>query len=158
MGAFLLRRLAASGVALGLLSSCATTSTMTVPRCAERVEIAGQHERRGQSFIFDHSLDTPWTATEIVLERDGETVERVWLPHTRPDPGRLFAGVLTTVIGGAVTTTALWQVQQGAPLDAEGPFYGLVLGGTAVLVGGALSLTGWSPAAPATLDECRDDD
>lgn len=131
---------------------------MTVPRCAERVEIAGQHERRGQTFVFDHSLDTPWTATELVLERDGETVERVWLPHTRPDPGRLFAGVLTTAIGGAVTTTALWQVREGAPLDAEGPFYGLVLGGTAVFVGLALSVTGWAPAAPATLDACGDGD
>jgi hypothetical protein len=158
MDAVSLRRLAAAGFSLGVLSSCATTSTMTVPRCAERVEILGQHERQGQTFVFDHTFDTPWSATELVLERDAETVERVWIPHTRPDPGRLFAGVLTTVIGGAVTATALWQLQEGANLQDEGPFYGLVFGGTAVVVGGALSLTGWSPAAPVTLEDCGDDD
>lgn len=149
----------ATGVASVLLQGCATTSTLTVPRCAERVEIVGQHDRRGSTLVFDHSLDPPWSMTEVVLERDGERARVIQIPHTRPDPGRLFAGVVTTALGGAVTTSALWQLQQGATLNDEGPFYGFVFGGTAVAVGALLSLTGWGPAAPASLASmCSDDD
>lgn len=142
------------------LSGCATTSTLTVPRCAERVEIVGQHERRGaNTLVFDHGFDPPWSFTEVVLERDGEQAMTVQIPHTRPDPGRLLAGLLTTALGGALTTTSLWQLQQGQTLNDEGPFYSLVFGGAAVVVGGFLSLTGWGPAAPTSLSSmCSDED
>jgi hypothetical protein len=94
------------------LAGCATSSTITVPTCAERVEVEGEHVRLGNTLRFDHSLDPPWSSTELIIERDGEQ-RTVVIPNTRPDGGRLLVGSVLGLVGGAVVATAMWEVAVG---------------------------------------------
>ena len=140
------------------LAGCATSSTITVPTCAERVEVEGEHVRLGNTLRFDHSLDPPWSSTELIIERDGEQ-RTVVIPNTRPDGGRLLAGSVLGLVGGAVVATAMWEVAVGGgTFEEEGPFYGTVFGSTAVVAGGLLGLTGWQ-AQPVSFEGfCGPDD
>jgi len=143
---------------LSVVTGCATSSTITVPSCAERVEVDGEHVRLGNTLRFDHSLDTPWSSTELIIERDGEQ-RTVFIPNTRPDGGRLLVGSLLGLVGGAVVGSAVWEgTVGGGTFEQEGPFYGTVFGGTAVVVGGLLGLTGWQ-AQPVSFEGfCGPDD
>ena len=116
---------------------------MVLPSCAERVEVDGEHVRAGNTLQFDHSFDGPWTTTTLILERDGEQ-QTVSVPNTRPDGGRLVVGTVMLSAGYDVAV-------RGATLADEGPFYGTVLGGTAVVVGGLLAATGWQ-AQPVSFE------
>jgi hypothetical protein len=124
---------------------------MALPSCAERVEVEGEHVRNGNTLRLDHSLDGPWTSTTLILERDGEQ-QTVSVPNTRPDGGRLLLGTVLGLVGGAVVPSAGYDVVVGgATLADEGPFYGTVLGGSAVVVGGLLAATGWQ-AQPVSFE------
>ncbi len=122
---------------------------MTLPTCAERVEIDGQHTRYGSRLVFDHSFDPPWAVTEFSLTRDGMT-ETIRAPHLRPDGGRLLAATLTGIVGAGLLIVAGYETGvNGRALTDDGPFYAGVFGtlaaGTSVLLG----LTGWQPVLPA---------
>ena len=51
---------------------CANMTKVTLPSCASQFEVDGEHQRRGpRTLVLDHSLDAPWTSTEIVIDKDG---------------------------------------------------------------------------------------
>jgi hypothetical protein len=110
----------------------------------------------GRTLTFDHSLDAPGTRTDIVVG-EGAGAQTVSLWNHQPDGGRLFAGILTIVGGGALLTVAGYELQNGGSFGDEVPFYGAAFGSVAVVVGAGLALTGWHPKAPPNLEGvCRD--
>jgi len=142
-----------------LATSCATSSSLTVPGCAERLEVEGQHERRGGRLVFDHSLDPPWAVTEIVLQRDGQQ-ETLRAAHLRPDGGRLLVASVFGVVGTGLLAIAGYEViNSGQSIVDDGPFYAGVFGVSGIALATLLGLTGWQPVFPADIGRfCGPDD
>jgi hypothetical protein len=126
-------------------SSCAVTSSVTLPSCADRLEVGGQHDRRGRAITFDHTFDLPMSRTEVTLKGpDRSETINIW--NNQPDGGRLLIGIVSGIGGGVLWISALHEVTaNGRSFSDEGPFYEAVLGTSALFVGALLSLTGWHP-------------
>lgn len=129
---------------------CASTSTLTIPRCAERVEVDGESHRQGDTLIFDHGLDAPWTFTEIVVD-DGGDRRVVRVGNTSPHGGRLVSGIVIGAVSGAVAVTSLVDMSDGRVAD-YGPIYGAIFGGIGTAFGLFLTLTGWGPGRAVDLE------
>jgi hypothetical protein len=121
-----------------LSSACASTSTLTIPSCADRVEIEeipGQHRREGRTLVIDHNLDPPWSTTKLVLQ--GPKGSRVvLLDHRTPEPERVLAGCGAGAAGCGLGLFGL--LGGGAGVVAAGAVVGAS--------GAAVALTGWHPA------------
>ncbi len=117
-----------------LSTACASTSTLPIPSCADRLEIEGEHARVGRALVFDHRFDPPWSTTKIVLQgRTGSRVVRV--DNHVPDLPRLAAGCGVGAAGCGIGALGLLG---GGP--------GVVVAGSVIAGGGAaLALTGWHP-------------
>ena len=132
------------------------TSSLTLPSCADRLEVGGQHARRGRTITFDHSFDLPMSRTEVVLKGPdrSETID-IW--NNQPEGGRLLLGVVAGVGGAVLWLSALYELGNGGTLSDEGPFYTSVLGTGALGVGALLALTGWHPRAHTDVEDfCHD--
>ena len=133
------------------------TSTLTVPRCVDRLEVGGEHERVGKRLVFDHSFDPPFSRTEVTLKR-GESTETISIWNNQPEGGRLLIGSIAAIFGGVLWSSAAYEVGvNGARFNDEGPFYAAVFGTGALGVGTLLMLTGWHPRVPPAIDGfCRE--
>lgn len=136
-------RLAALVLVVLVPAGCASTSTLTIPRCAERVEVDGESQRQGDTLIFDHGLDAPWTFTEIVVNDAGDR-RVVRVGNTSPHGGRLISGIVIGAVSGAVAVTSLADMSDGRVAD-YGPIYGAIFGSIGTAFGVFLTLTGWGP-------------
>ena len=123
-------------VVAALSSACASTSTLAIPSCADRVEVEGQHARAGRTLTLDHTLDPPWSTTKLVLQSTQGT-RVVSIDNRAPDTTRLWAGCGVGALGCGLGALGLFG---GGP--------GVVgAGGVVAATGTALALTGWHPAA-----------
>jgi len=132
------------------LVGCASTSTLTIPRCAARVEVDGESARQGDTLIFDHGLDAPWTFTEIVVD-DAGARRVVRVGNTSPHAGRLVSGIVIGAVSGAVAATSLADMSDGRVAD-YGPIYGAIFGSVGAAFGLFLALTGWGPGRAVDLE------
>jgi hypothetical protein len=126
---------------------------LTIPPCADRLEVEGEHERVGRRLVFDHSFDLPFSRTEVSLKRDGheETIQ-IW--NNQPDGGRILVGAVAGIFGAVLWASAAYEVGlNGGAVTDEGVWYSGVFGTAAIAVGALLSLTGWHPRAPSDIDE-----
>jgi hypothetical protein len=128
-------------VAAALSSACASTSTLAIPSCADRVEIEGQHSRAGSTLLLDHALDPPWSTTKLVLQ-SGQGSRVVTLDNRTPDLPRLLAGCGVGAVGCGVGALGL----SGGGPGAVG------VGGVVGAAGAAVALTGWHPGPGADAD------
>ena len=139
-----------------LHTACASSSSLTLPSCADRLEVEGQHERRGRTITFDHRLDVPMSRTEITLKNQQHS-ETINLWNDQPN-GTSFMLGLVAGVGGSVLWASAWHqvAENGRSITDEQPFYLTVLGTGAVSIAGLLVLTGWHPRSPPNLEEmCR---
>jgi hypothetical protein len=149
-----------AAVTLPLGAGCGTTSTITLPECAARIEIVGQHQRIGDRVIeLDHGLELPFTRTEIELaSADGAVARTVVIENSQPEALRLLIG------GGSVVASALLLGSAGYEVAVVGrdvadpqPFYSILWGSGLLVVGVVLMGTGWHPRGDTVLnDGCAD--
>ena len=137
-------------------SGCANMTTVTLPSCSQQFEVDGEHRRQGpRTLVFDHSLDPPWSSTEIVIDKDGAgsaPPETVRFGNTSPNAGRLVGALVLTTISAAVATTAIVDMSDGRVAN-YGPFYGVVFGSIGTAFGTFLGLTGWGPGHNINLEK-----
>lgn len=133
-------------------SSCAVSSSITLPSCADRLEVGGQHARRGKTITFDHTFDLPLSQTEVTLKGPDRS-ETITILNNQPDGGRLLIGIVAGVGGGVLWLSALHEVVvNGASFSDELPFYASVIGTGALGIGALLTATGWHPRSYTELE------
>jgi hypothetical protein len=103
--------------------------------------------------VLDHSLDLPFTRTDVDVEtRDGE-VHRYRSVNRVPDLVRLVGGSILGVTGGALLYRYTVAVSDGDDALRSAWFWALPMGLVAGGVGAALTLTGWHPANDLVIDD-----
>jgi hypothetical protein len=153
------RPLAALLLALVTLPACVgARTTLTVPRCVERVEIEGEHSRVGDdTFVFQHMLDLPFTSTEVVVEKRDKTTETIVLVNSMPDVVHLVGAALTGSISALLVTLYAYQVSAGGEQVLGPSLWALPLGIVGLAFATTLVLTGWHPPSDTVLETgCSD--
>lgn len=138
-------------VGVSVTVGCASVSTMTIPRCVDKVEVDGESRRQGDTLVFDHSFDAPWTFTEVVINNEGDA-RSVRLANNRPDGVRLVGGMLLAAVSGTVATASFIDMSDGRVAD-HGPIYRAIFGSIGFGLGGFLALTGWGPSHEVNLEQ-----
>jgi hypothetical protein len=148
------RPLAALFAAFVALPACVgARSTLTVPRCVERVEIDGEHTRVGDdTFVFHHMLDLPFTSTEVTVEKPDQTTETIVLVNTMPDIVHLVGAALTGSISALLVSVYAYQVTAGGEQFLGPSLWALPIGVLGLAFATTLVFTGWHPLSDTVLE------
>jgi len=140
-------------VTAGSLAACATPSSRIVlPPCSDEISVSGEHTRSGSTtLLLDHSMDFPFTRTDITLEQKGRT-RHVEVVNSTPDWWRMAGGSLIGLGGAGLMTRYGYGVALGEDPLRSPWLWGLPCGALAFGVGGLMMSTGWHPSGDTVIE------
>jgi len=141
-------------VALAASAACVGARTsLTVPRCVERIEVEGEHTRTGDgTLVFHHMFDLPFTKTDVTVEKTDGTSETVTLVNTNPDVVHLVGSALVGSVSTLLVALYGFQVTAGGEPFLGPTVWALPIGVVGLTFASALLVTGWHPSSDTVLE------